>query len=101
VFYNLIDNSLRYGTEHMDTIRFSGNENGKGLVCSYEDNGAGIPPKDKPHIFERGFGHHSGLGMFLTREILAITGLTIIENGEFGKGTRFEITVPTGAYRFI
>jgi len=38
--------------------------------------------------------------MFLTREILAITGLTIIENGEFGKGSRFEIAVPKGAFRF-
>jgi PAS domain S-box-containing protein len=100
VFYNLIDNSLRYGGEHMDTIRFSCKENEKGLVCSYEDSGIGIPPSDKPHVFERGFGHQSGLGMFLSREILTITGLTIIENGEFGKGARFEITVPRGAYRF-
>jgi PAS domain S-box-containing protein len=101
VFYNLIDNSLRYGGEQMDTIRFTCKETKKGLVCSYEDNGVGIPPSDKPHIFTRGFGRHTGLGMFLSREILAITGLTIIENGEFGNGARFEITVPPGAYRYI
>ena len=78
---------------------FTGKETKKGLLCSYEDNGVGIPPSDKTHIFTRGFGGHTGLGMFLSREILAITGLTIIENGEFGKGARFEITVPPGAYR--
>jgi len=51
-------------------------------------------------IFEQGFGKHTGLGLFLSREILAITGSTIIENGTPGKGARFEITVPKGMYRF-
>jgi signal transduction histidine kinase len=37
--------------------------------------------------------------LFLSREILAITGITITENGEPGKGARFEITVPKGAWR--
>ena len=38
--------------------------------------------------------------MFLSREILAITNITITETGDFGKGVQFEITVPKGAYRF-
>ena len=37
--------------------------------------------------------------MFLSREILAITGITIREKGTEGKGVRFEINVPKGAYR--
>ena len=84
----------------MCLIRFSCRDNGQGLVCSYEDNGRGIPQENKPHLFECGVGKHRGLGMFLTREILAITGLTIIENGEFGKGVRFESIVPDAAYYF-
>ncbi|MEI7649966.1 MAG: hypothetical protein WCJ47_09710 [Methanomicrobiales archaeon] len=39
------------------------------------------------------------MGLFLSREILAITGITLRENGEPGKGARFEITVPKGAWR--
>jgi hypothetical protein len=39
------------------------------------------------------------MGMFLSREILAITGITIREKGTEGKGVRFEINVPKGAYR--
>jgi hypothetical protein len=39
--------------------------------------------------------------LFLSREILSITGLRIQETGEPGKGARFEIFVPKGAYRFI
>jgi signal transduction histidine kinase len=54
----------------------------------------------RKHLFERGFGNHTGLGLFLSREILAITGIAITENGEAGKGARFEMTVPKGAYRF-
>jgi CheY-like chemotaxis protein len=100
VFYNLIDNSLRYGGDAMNLIRLSCREDNKGLVCSYEDNGRGIPQENKLHIFERGFGRRMGLGMFFAKEILTITGLTIIENGESGKGVRFEIIVPKGAYRF-
>jgi len=39
-------------------------------------------------------------GLYPMREILSITGITITETGEPGKGTRFEITVPKGGYRF-
>jgi hypothetical protein len=39
--------------------------------------------------------------LFLIREILSITGITIDENGEPGRGARFEITVPNGTYRFV
>ncbi len=46
-----------------------------------------------------GFGKNTGIGLFLAREILSITGITIRETGTPGKGTRFEITVPKGAYQ--
>jgi PAS domain S-box-containing protein len=100
VFYNLIDNALRYGGKDMATIRFGYAESGRDLTISVEDDGTGISEEDKPRLFERGFGHHTGLGLFLSREILSITGITISENGETGKGARFEIIVPKGAYRF-
>jgi signal transduction histidine kinase len=41
-----------------------------------------------------------GMGLFLVREILSITGITIKETGAPQKGTRFEITVPREAHRF-
>ena len=40
------------------------------------------------------------MGLFLTREILGITGITIEETGEPGKGARFEMLIPKGMYRF-
>ncbi|MEN6609846.1 MAG: sensor histidine kinase, partial [Methanoregulaceae archaeon] len=100
VFYNLIDNALRYGGDAMTKIHIFCHETGDGLVLICEDDGVGIMSEDKIHLFEQGYGKHTGLGLFLTREILSITNITIAETGEPGKGARFEIRVPKGRYRF-
>jgi signal transduction histidine kinase len=100
VFYNLVENSIRHG-DHVTRIGFRFNETESGGVIIYEDDGEGIPAGDKEHIFRRGFGKHTGLGLFLSREILAITGITISESGEPGKGVRFEILVPGDMYRIM
>ncbi|MDD1693287.1 MAG: PAS domain S-box protein, partial [Methanoregula sp.] len=100
VFFNLMDNAIRYGGESLSAVRFSARREGEVLVITCEDNGTGIPPEVKDHIFEQGFGKHTGLGLFLSREILGITNITITETGTFGSGARFEIMVPKGMYRF-
>jgi PAS domain S-box-containing protein len=98
VFFNLMENSLRHG-EHVTQMSFSARKSVEGLIVTYRDNGAGISEEDKQKLFRKGFGKHTGLGLFLSREILAITGITITENGEPGKGVQFEMTVPYGAFR--
>lgn len=100
VFYNLVDNSLRYGGGPLTTIQVLARDEDTGLVIIYEDDGIGITRKDKSRIFDRGVGQNTGLGLFLAREILTITGITIAETGEAGKGARFEIRVPPGKYAF-
>jgi PAS domain S-box-containing protein len=100
VFGNLIENSLRYGGDRMTTVWFSSQESDSGLTIVCEDDGAGISGEDKKHLFERGFGRNSGLGLFLSREILGITGITITETSTGVSGARFEIAVPKGSYRF-
>jgi PAS domain S-box-containing protein len=99
VYYNLIENSLRHG-DHVTKIVFSMTETENGLVISCSDNGVGIKPLEKEKIFLRGYGRNTGLGLFLIREILATTGINIIETGTPGAGAQFEILVPKGAYRF-
>ncbi|MEI7857626.1 MAG: PAS domain S-box protein [Methanomicrobiales archaeon] len=98
--YNLIDNALRYGGEAMTAISISSREENGSLVIAIADDGTGVSAEDKSQLFTKGFGKHTGLGLFLSREILSITGITITENGEPGKGARFEIMVPNGMYRF-
>ena len=100
VFYNIMDNALRYGGEKMTTIRFSLREEGDSLIICCEDDGIGIDEENKDLIFNRGYAHNTGLGLFLSREILGITEMTITETGIFGKGARFEIRVPKGSFRF-
>ncbi len=100
VFYNLIDNSLKYGGAGLSEILISSCETPTGLRLIFEDDGAGIPDHDRRHLFERGYGKNTGLGLFLSREILAITGITIVEAGEPGQGARFEMLVPEGTFCF-
>ena len=98
VFYNLMDNAARYGGK-ITTIRFFAEESADEHLIVCEDDGDGVVAGEKEKIFERGFGKNTGLGLALSREILSITGITICETGEPGKGARFEMTVPKGAYR--
>ena len=98
VYYNLMDNAVRYGGK-ITTIRFSAEEAGDNHVIVCEDDGEGVVVEEKEKIFERGFGKNTGLGLALSREILSITGITLRETGEPGKGARFEMKVPKGAWR--
>ncbi len=98
-FLTIIDNVLKHaGVVKELILRYEETEGGLTLII--EDDGVGIPEDEKEKIFERSFGKNTGLGLFLCREILSITGITIQETGEPGKGARFEITVSEGFYRF-
>ncbi|MFA6362520.1 PAS domain S-box protein [Methanoregula sp.] len=98
VFFNLLDNSVRHG-QRVTIIRVSARKSKKDLVVIWEDNGIGVAVKEKERIFESGLGKNMGFGMFLIREILSLTGITIRETGVPGNGARFEITVPEKQYR--
>lgn len=99
VFSNLFENTLRYGGENFK-IRISISKDNTGAaVLVVEDTGTGIPADEKSRIFERGYGKNTGWGLFLIREILDITGMTITETGEPCKGARFEICIPQDNFR--
>ncbi len=98
VFYNLCNNALQHGG-HVTEIAVRCEHASDELVIIVEDNGVGIAPEEKERIFEKGYGKNTGFGLFLAREILAITCITIRETGYAGVGARFEITVPRDAFR--
>lgn len=100
VFFNLFDNALNYG-ERVTTVTVGCGKRKNSLVITFADNGVGIAPGEKQKIFEKGYGKNTGLGLFLVREILAITDITISETGTLGEGAVFEIVVPEGAYRNV
>ena len=98
VFYNIFDNAVRHG-EHVTLINITVQESESGLKLYIDDNGAGIAEGDKEKIFFRGYGKNTGLGLFLVREILSITEITIKEAGKIGVGASFVLTIPTAHYR--
>jgi len=97
-FANILDNSIKHGGEvtRID-IRFEENEEGGLLVI--EDDGIGIGEERKESIFERGSGEHLGYGLYITKEIVAVTGMDIRENGVQDQGARFEIVIPPDKYK--
>jgi signal transduction histidine kinase len=99
VVAGLIENALRHGVS-VTAVRFSAEETGEnGLVIVCEDDGAGVPANAKERIFERGYGANTGLGLYLAREALGLTGITIAETGTPGAGARFELAIPPGGWR--
>jgi signal transduction histidine kinase len=99
VVYNLIENSFRHGGR-VTRIAFHVMTDDGVAVLTYSDNGSGVPKEDKEKIFTRGYGKNTGLGLFLTREILSLTGIEIRETGKEGEGACFEIRIPAGKWRF-
>ena len=96
--YNIVDNAFRYGGPALKEIRSYYQISGNFLIWIIEDDGRGIDDGIKEQIFERGYGSNTGFGLFFVREILSITGITIKETGEPGRGARFLIVVPENAY---
>jgi PAS domain S-box-containing protein len=98
VFQILADNTLTHG-EYATEISLTYVRKSDSLIILYQDNGRGIPTAVKRDIFNRDYLSRKGTGLFLVREILEITGMSISETGEPDAGVRFEITVPKEFWR--
>ncbi len=99
VFFNLLENAIRHGGEQLTYIRVTDRQEEGTCIITIEDDGVGIGQEEKTRLFTRGYGKHTGFGLFFSREILLITGISIRETGEPGKGARFELIVPPNACR--
>jgi len=100
VFYNLLENSLRNSTREKPEITLFARMEADDLLIVYTDTGYSIPADLKEKIFEGGDVTGTIRGLFLIRELLGFTGITIQETGTPEAGIRFEIRVPKGKYRF-
>jgi len=100
VFYNLVDNSLTHA-KGLSRITISIRESQEIAELVYEDDGPGISEESRGHLFEMSRDGIHGAGLFLSKKILAITGMTISEEGEPGEGVRFVIRVHRSMIRFV
>jgi PAS domain S-box-containing protein len=98
VFANIFDNTIRHNG-NVTEMKIFFNGDGRNGTLVIEDNGRGIPKSLKPHLFEYDVGKTTSFNLFLSQEILSITGLLISETGIEGKGARFEIFLPEGTWK--
>ncbi|HVP15960.1 MAG TPA: PAS domain S-box protein [candidate division Zixibacteria bacterium] len=96
LFYDLIDNSLKYGEKITQIrIRYEKTPDNQ-LKLIYEDDGMGISEDARQKLFTEGFttGKGSGYGLYLIKKMVEVYGWTIQETGEPSKGARFIMTIP-------
>jgi len=98
VFYNLAQNAVRHGGRIASIHIFTEESNDRHLIVC-QDDGPGISDDVRPKLFTKWEGEEHGYGLYLSKEILAITGISIRENGRPGQGARFEISVPKKNWR--
>jgi len=100
---NLLDNAIRYTRSGGQvTVRVAAKRNA--VELSVEDNGPGIPPAEREHVFERfhrvlGSGAEGcGLGLAIVREIAQSHNAEIrLGPGAGGAGTLVTVAFPKAA----
>ena len=103
VVQNLLDNSIKYSNPG-GKISIDLNVSGSYVVVAVSDRGIGIPHDQRDRIFTKFFRaknatlmqtEGSGLGLFITKNIITGHGGTIAVESEEHKGTTFTFTLPT------
>ena len=96
MFYNLIDNTMKHGEKAKTARVHYEKTDPNSLRLTYEDDGVGIPSKNKQQVFTQGFstGNSTGYGLYLIKKTIDVYGWEIEENGEAGKGAKIVMTIP-------
>jgi PAS domain S-box-containing protein len=96
MFFNFVDNTRKYSIKATTIKVHFEKENSRELRLIYEDDGVGISAENKSKLFFEGFstGDSTGFGLFLIKKMMDVYGWEIHENGIFGEGAKFIITIP-------
>ena len=101
-YARVINNIIQNSVEHSKTkkIQISIKESNRKIFITIKDFGVGIEPDDLEHIFDRLYKCDkarnkvgSGLGLYITKELIEKMNGCIDVKSEVGEGTEFEITL--------
>jgi signal transduction histidine kinase/class 3 adenylate cyclase/ActR/RegA family two-component response regulator len=106
VLYNLLSNAMKFTPSNGSvTVSISVEPDGKNCILSVHDTGIGIREDQIPFLFDRfrqaeGSVNRSyegsGLGLSLVKELVNLHGGSISVTSDYGYGTTFAISLPTG-----
>jgi signal transduction histidine kinase len=100
---NLVDNAIRY-TKPGGRVEVTLSGQGDEVVLSVADTGVGIPTRELPRIFERFYRVDrarsretggTGLGLSIVKHVIENHGGTVNVTSELGRGTCFEVRLPS------
>ncbi|MDM5188890.1 sensor histidine kinase [Bacillus sp. DX4.1] len=95
----LISNAIKYSAGSREKIIITAYEEEKAIILEVRDYGVGIPKQDVPRVFQpfftgengRDFKESTGMGLYLTHEIVKHLGHGIELQSEVRKGTLVRI----------
>jgi signal transduction histidine kinase len=99
VFLNLVLNASD-AVDRDGRIEFEVARSGEGVEVAVRDNGCGVSPQDQVRLFQPYFTtkhHGTGLGLFVTRQLVTEHGGRVTFESRPGEGTVFRVWLPFAA----
>jgi len=100
---NVLDNAVKYNNKKEKQIFLSVYKKNQLLIIEIQDNGIGIPDKDKKRVFDKFYrglkgNLHDvkglGIGLFFTKQIIELHNGKISFESKENIGTKFKIELP-------
>ncbi len=100
ILTNLLSNAIKYQDPEKDGyVMIDFDKTNEDYIIRVKDNGEGIHPEFQKKIFDMFYrgtvsSHGSGLGLYITKEVIDRLGGTISVESKSGVGSIFEVSIP-------
>lgn len=103
IVFNLLSNAFKFTVEGEIRVKLISADDHVELTV--DDTGTGIPATEVPKVFERFYrakgatgrgAEGTGIGLSLVRDLTRLHGGEIFVESEYGRGSRFSVTIPYG-----